>query len=148
MSTANVQLANTPIDSDLPCINNSVTDIPAFTVVIVDATNTITNSLTTLATQIGVSLPATGGNPSVALGVTQEIIKANAVSSGRVRVAGVSQVTGDGTITAGTVVDASVTTAGRVKAHTAAKYSIGQALSTSADGEQLLILIGSAAPNA
>lgn len=148
MSTANVQLANTPIDSDIACINNSVTDIPAFTVVIVDATNTVTSSLTTLATQIGVSLPATGGNPSVAFGITQEIIKANAVSSGRVRVAGISQATGDGAITAGTVVDASVTTAGRVKAHAAGKYSFAQALTTSADTEQLLVLILGAVPNA
>ncbi len=148
MSTANVQLANTPIDSDIPCINNSVTDIPAFTVVIIDATNTITNSLTTLATLVGVSLPATGGNPSIAFGVTQEILKANAVSPGRVRVAGITQVTGDGTITAGGFVDASPTTAGRVKAHAAGKNSFAQAVSTSADGEQLLVLLGCMAPNA
>jgi hypothetical protein len=148
MSTANVQLANMPIDADLACINNSATDIPAFTVVIVDATNTITNSITTLATQIGVSLPATGGNPSIGLGITQEIIKANAVSAGRVRVQGISQATGDGTCTAGQILDVSVTTAGRVKAHTAGKYSFCQALSTCADTEQLIVLLGFVAPNA
>jgi len=148
MSTLNVQLANTPIDSDIACINNSATDIPAFTAVIIDATNTITNSLTTLATQIGVSLPATGGSPKVGFGITQEIIKANAVSAGRVRVAGISQVNGDGTITAGTVVDMSVTTAGRVKAHGAGLYSFAQALTTAADTEQLLVLIYGAQPNA
>lgn len=146
MSTINVQLATTPLPSDLPCYNYGGSDIPANTVVCLDGTNTITNSVSTLATGLGVVLPTTGGNPSVGFGVTMEVIKAG--QTGRVRTAGVALVTGDGAITAGTVVDVSVTTAGRVKAHTAGKYSFALALSTSADGEQLLINVLGAAPNA
>ena len=144
MSTANIQLASTPLPSDLPFYNYGVSDIPANTVVILDAANTVNNAVPG-NTALGAKLPATGGNPSLALGVTMEILKVG--QTGRVRTQGIAIVTCDGAVTAGAAVDASPTVAGAAKAHVAAKNSLGQALISAADTEQTLVLINPA-PNA
>ena len=148
MGIANVQVSSVWEAGDVAAFNYSGSDIPAFRLVKIDATNTASNAVTgaPIPAMVGVALPATGGNPDPCWGVTMEIIKAG--NSGRVRTRGIAPVLTDGVTTAGTVVDASATVAGAVKAHTAAKYSIGTALITAADTEVSLVDITGANPNA
>lgn len=127
------QFANTPNQSDLPFYNYSGADIPAGISVSIDATNTIG---TNPNYGIGIILPAASGNAVV--GVTMEVIKA--ASYGRVRCGGIAQTTANGAITAGTFVDATITT-GFAKVHVAAKAQLGLALSTAADGDPVLVLV-------
>lgn len=145
MGTYNRQYAKTPLPSDLSVINLSVTDIPSDTVVVMDTT---TANIVPLQDGYSVMLPATGGNPGVAVGVTQEIIKANGALAGRLRTQGICFAVCDGAVTVGTVVDCSTTTAGHVKAHASGKQSFAIALETGADQDTILILLGCNAPNA
>lgn len=145
MGTYNRQYAKTPLQSDLSCINLSVTDIPSDTVVVMDTTAA---DLVPLQDGYAVALPATGGNPGIGWGVTQEIIRANGALAGRLRTQGIAYATCDGAVTIGTIVDVSVTTAGRVKAHTSGKQSFAMALETGADGDVILLMLGYNAPNA
>ena len=145
MGTYNRQYAKTPLQSDLSAINLSVTDIPSDTVVVMDTTSA---DLVPLQDGYAVSLPATGGNPGVGWGVTQETIKANGALAGRIRTQGVCFATCDGAVTVGTIVDVSTVTAGRVKAHGSGKQSFAMALETGADGDVILIQLGYNAPNA
>lgn len=134
------QIAKTPLASDEAAFNYSGTDIPSDTVVIQDATNAIGDG-THYAP--GVSLPATGGNPGIAIGITQEVIKANAAFPGRIRTTGLAWTTAHGAITAGQWVEASPTAghAGQVRAHTAGQPTVGQAVSTAADADPVLVRI-------
>lgn len=143
MATTNMQVASQWLASDIPVYNySSSTDIAANTVVAVDATNTVNNGTTN--TGIGIVLPSTGGNPTLCIGVTVEVVKAS--QTGRVRtVGGIATVVCDGAVTANTIVDASASVAGRVAAHTAGKNSIGIALMTGADGDTIDILVCPAA---
>jgi len=76
--------------------------------------------------------------------VALETIKAG--SNGRVRCFGpIASALADGAITGGTAVDSSASTAGRVKAHTAAKNAIGVALATAADGDRVPVMLAFAA---
>lgn len=142
MSTANTQAASFPNAQRIPAYNASGTDIPANTAVIVDSTNTMNNSASTPQTAIAVALPATGGNPSLCIGITASVIPAG----GNGIVAGPGQIqpaVADGVITAGNICDASPTggKAGMVKAHTSGQPSIGIALATSADGDTIPVLV-------
>lgn len=131
------QIATTPLAYDEVFFNYSTTtDIAAYTVVAIDTTNYV-NDGTHYAP--GVILPATGGNPTLSLGITQEIIKFG--QSGRVRTLGLSYCTANGTITVGGTVDADVTTAGRILAHVAGKASLGQARSGGASGDTVLVFV-------
>jgi hypothetical protein len=130
------QLAQTPSLSDLPFYNYSGADIPSGISVSIDTVNLLGNAG---VPGIGIVLPAASGNPVV--GVTQEIIKAG--SYGRVRTGGLAQTTASGAITAGTFVDAEITT-GFAKVHVAAKAQIGMAMTTAANGDPVLVLVAPA----
>jgi hypothetical protein len=146
MATTNVQQARIPTGLEIPVINLTGTDIGANVAVRLDGSNKMTNSLTS-ATGIAIALPATGGNPSPCIGLTVETIK-NGLTG---RVAGPGQIglgVCDGAVTQGDSVDASAAVAGRIKAHTAAKFSLGLALTDGADGDTIPVLVGGAPPNA
>ncbi len=140
MSATYDQLAQTPLASDETFKNYSGSDIPANTAVALDTTNYVGDSLGT--TIPGIILPATGGNPSLCVGITMDKIKAGQV--GRVRPLGTAYAIANGTITPGQTVDADVTTAGRILAHTAAKASLGQARSGGASGDPILVFVNPA----
>lgn len=131
----NTQLTSLP-GLDIPVFNYSgSTTIAAGTAVSVDSTNVISTS--GVNEGIGVIPIAAVGN--AVIGVAMESIGPGAY--GRVRVAGQVQMTADGAITAGGVVDGSNTSGKTAKAHAAGKFQVGVALSTAADGEQVLVLL-------
>jgi hypothetical protein len=132
------QLANLPLDSDEAFFNYGGTDIAAGQVVAIDTSNVVGDGTHTLP---GIVLPTTGGNPTLSLGITMEVAKANAAFPCRVRTEGVAVCTAQGAITAGATVDASATTAGMAAAHTAGKASLGFARSTAADGDPVMVYI-------
>lgn len=123
--------------TDIPVKNYGGSTLPANTAVIVDTSNVI--SPTSSNTFPGVAVPGSAGVPVA--GVLVADIAAGA--SGLLRTGGVALIKCEGSITAGTLVQAS-TTSGKVgwaKALTSAKAQIGMALSSSTDGELILVLL-------
>lgn len=146
MATTNVQMAQFPTVYDIPVLNKTGSDIDAGTVLSIDSSNLMSNALTSV-TAVCVKPSPTGSDPALAFAVALDAIKDG--QTGRARgPGGIALVKCDGAVTAGTVVDASATTAGRVKAHTAAKYSFAYALATGADADFIPALILGPAPNA
>ena len=131
------QFASTPSYGDVPVKNYSGSTIAAALAVIVDATNVV--SPTSSNDAIGIAVPGAAGVPVV--GVTLEDVAAGA--TGRSRTSGIVAVKCEGTIAAGTLVQASVTSSkvGWAKALTSAKAQIGMAVSSSTDGELILVLL-------
>ena len=149
MATTNVQMGKDPSQRLIAVYNAGTTDIPANQAVIIDASNILDNA--GVKNQIAVTLPTDTTNPSVCLGITNVLIPAK--TEGTVIPANSGQMaigTCDGAVTAGTVVDNSVTSTktGRIKTHTAGKYSLALALATGADGDEIPVLMSHAAPNA
>lgn len=138
------QLASTPAYFDLPVKNYGVSTLSANLAVIIDTSNVVSPTSTNDA--IGVAVPGSAGVP--VLGVTLADIPAGA--TGLVRVVGVAAVKCEGSITAGTLVQASTTSSkvGWAKAQTSATAQIGMAVSSSTDGELILVALGVGAKNA
>lgn len=132
---ANVQVAKTPLPTDIPVINLSGADIPADAPVHVDTT--AGNQMGT-GTNQGIPIIPFATDTIPCLGTTMEIIKNGA--SGRVRPVGIGTGVCDGGVTAGTFVDPSATANRSIKTHVAAKCSLGIALATGADGETIPFL--------
>lgn len=146
MATTNTQVLAGPRLDALPVYNYGGTDIPAFSAVIVDASNIIDNA--GVKNQLGVTLPTDTTNPSIIIGVTATIIPAG--NTGMLQPAGpVIQVQCDGAVTAGSWVDNSTssTKTGRVKSHSGGKNSMGIALETGADADFILVMLA-VGPNA
>lgn len=136
MSLPFAQVATTPLPSDVPVMNYGVTAIPANVAVTVDATNqmgTGTNG------GMGVAVIAADGDPTC--GVTVVAIPAG--GQGYIRTQGDIVLTANGSITAGTYVDASGTTnkVGFAVAHGAGKAHLGIARNSCVDGEQVSVQI-------
>lgn len=141
----NRQFPKTPHGTDIGVINLTGADITEGSVVCLDTTAA---NLVPTYDGFSVVLPATGGNPDTPLGVLLENAKASG-GQARCRTFGpIVPVVCDGAVTVKGLVDASVTTAGRVKAHTAAKVSMGMAMMTGADGDTILVMLLGPAPNA
>lgn len=138
MTFANIQSVDFPGATDYPFQNYSASvDIEADTVVSLDTT--ISDALSSKQ-GIGVVATPTASGPNQAIGVTLEKIPFG--GSGRVRCFGpIVNVKMDGAVTVGGAVDASTTTAGRAKAHVAAKIQLGIALVTAADLETIPIML-------
>lgn len=136
MATTFDQLTQTFV-LDESCKNYGVSDIAAGVIVKIDATNFVGDTAGDVLK--GIALPSTGGDPSLCFGITMELIKAGGV--GRVRTLGIATAIADGSITVGTTVDASASVAGRAKAHTGGKASIGFARSGASDGDPVSIFI-------
>jgi Uncharacterized conserved protein (DUF2190) len=138
MAVTNVQISQTPSQTDQPYRNYGGTDIPANVAVSVDATNQIGP-----VGNEGVGIIPVAASGNVVIGVTMEKIKAG--EQGRVRALGpTAWMQADGAITAGTYVDASAATnkVGWVKAHAAGKATIGIALNgAAADGDLVLVML-------
>lgn len=136
--TIAAQFAGTPSYSDFPFKNSGGTTIAAGSPVKVDAANAI--SASNVAAGVGVVAATADGD--VCVGFAIESAAAGTVL--RVRCCGPIAVTkADGAITAGTFVMSSAT-AGKVKTQAAGSASVGVALTTAADGEDLLVLVGAA----
>lgn len=129
------QFASTPSYADLAFKNTGVTTLVAGTPVKVDSANAI--SASNLASGIGVVGVAADGDGCV--GVLLEDVLAGGV--GRVRTAGTVVTKADGAVTAGAFVMASATASKFVKTQGAGLPTLGQALSTAADGEDVLVLL-------
>jgi hypothetical protein len=121
---------------DLPCKNYGGSDIGPGLGVLID-----TGNLAGPDAAPGVVLPTNSGGVVGTLGITVETIYAGKV--GRVRVAGAYPVVAHGSVTAGTYVQLSDTTAhlGQVKTCLSATEQIGQALNGASDGDPVLVLI-------
>ena len=141
----NAQIANTPSQTDFPCVNMQAADIPANAVITVDAANAVSGVNYSTTPYIAVKYVAALG--ATAIGVTNEILKAvasgqNETYAGSVRLVGpTAWCTATGTITAGGTVMADTATPGNVIAQTAAKAQLGIALTTAATGEPVFVLL-------
>lgn len=139
MAGPNAQLSQVPSYTDFAFKNNTGATLAANIAVAIDATYSTT--ATALLTSIGIKEPASTGDPVI--GVLMESVADGAV--GKVRCLGpIAQMFADGAITAGTYVDGSAASSkkGFAKAHTAAKASIGIALTgAAADGDSLLVML-------
>jgi len=131
------QLASTPSYGDFPVKNYGGSTLSAKLGVILDTSNVI--SPTGSNDAIGVAVPGSAGVP--VFGVLLEDIAAS--GTGRARTSGIAVMKCEGTITAGTLVQVSTTASkvGWAKAQTAASAQIGMAVSSSTDGEDILVLI-------
>jgi len=141
MATTNVQIASFPLEGDLPVYNYSTTTaIAAGQAVMLDVANPVNNAVPGNYA-IGVTLPASGGNPSICLGITVDTIPA--LGTGRVRPGGVATVQCHGAVTIGTFVEATPTAGkvGRVRTSTAAQPSIGLALTSGIDDDIIPVLV-------
>lgn len=133
------QIASIPNPyTDLPAKNYSGSTIAAALAVIVDTSNVVspTSSSNTLP---GIAVPGSAGVPIFGVTVTDIAAGAN----GLIRTGGAAWIKCEGSITAGTLVQASTTSSkvGWAKALTSAKAQIGMALSSSTDGELILVLL-------
>jgi hypothetical protein len=132
------QVASTPLPTDLPFTNYGAGDIPSNVAVIIDAQNV----LGLAGDGVGITLPAAGG-PGIpyAFGVTMERIRPGA--SGRVRTQGEVVCKSDGAVAAGTRVCVSVAQnkAGFVRATAPGEPQLGLALTSSTDGDEVLVLL-------
>ena len=140
-------MAHTNQLGNIPCFsitvkNNSGSDIAEGVPLSIDAANAI--GTLAFANAIPVVVIAANGNACV--GVSQMIIPAG--GTGTARVLGAQKMVSDGAITAGGIVDGSATVGKGAKAHAAGKAQLGMALTTSADGEDVLVLLGVGALNA
>lgn len=119
--------------------NNSGSDINPGYAVTVDGSNLLggTNS------SVGCKLPPTSGS-EVTIGITMETIKAGAI--GRVRVAGLAVAKASGSVTAGTYLQAQVTSGNEGKLSTcgSGKAQIAFALEGASDGEDVLVTLAPA----
>lgn len=133
------QLASTPSYGDIPAKNYGGSTLSAKTAVIVDTSNV--TSVTSAAANDGVGVAVAGAAGVPVVGVLLEDIAT--LSTGRLRTSGIAVMKCEGTITAGTLLQVSVTASkvGWAKALTAAKAQIGMALSSSTDGEDILVLL-------
>ncbi len=142
MGTTYDQLATTYTESDIPCQNKTGSTIAADTIVMLDATtNYIGDANGTTIPNIKLPV-ASGGDPSACFGVTLESIPTG--QQGRVRTAGIARVTwyaASAGVLPGATVDATSHSgdAGKATTHTAAKASIGTAVSAGAVGDTILI---------
>jgi hypothetical protein len=125
---------------DVTAANYGATTIPANRIVLLDTTNVLTPSKPK-----GVVLPTASGGVVGTYGVTIDelfpIRDDGTTRPGRVAVLGAIRVPANGTITAGDYVQASDTTAklGWAKVAGAGIQQVGQAETTAADGEMVLI---------
>jgi hypothetical protein len=135
------KLADLPITGGgtVTCKNYGGTDIPSGSGVLLDTTNVQGSN-----SAPGVVLPTAAGGVAGTLGIAMETIPAG--KNGRVMYAGGYPMIADGAITAGNFVQISDTAAkmGRAKLCGAATIQLGQALSTAADGDPVLVLIDKA----
>lgn len=132
------QLASSPLPTDEVARNylTAGNDIAAKAVVMIDASNIVG----TAGDDIGVKITTTGGSVDFPYGVALETIVSSG-SSARVRTAGRAVCVAHGSITAGDVVMVSATAAhaGQVKTQTPGNPQLGQALTSAADGEDVLV---------
>jgi hypothetical protein len=130
---------------DVTAANYSATSIPANRIVLVDTANVLTPSK-----PMGVKLPTASGGVAGTYGVTVDELfpprDDGSTRPGRVAVLGAIRVPADGVITAGDYVQASDTSGklGYAKVCAAGIQQIGQAKTTVADGEYVLVLIDKA----
>lgn len=130
---------------DVTAANYGATSIPANRIVLVDTTNVLTPSK-----PMGVVLPTASGGVAGTYGVTVDELfpprDDGSTRPGRVAVLGAIRVPANGAITAGDYVQASDTVSklGYAKVCAAGIQQIGQAKTTAADGEYVLILLGKA----
>ena len=130
---------------DATAANYGATSIPINRIVLVDTANPMSPSK-----PMGVKLPTAGGGVAGTYGVTVDELfpprDDGSTRPGRVAVLGAIRVLADGAITAGEYVQASDTISklGYAKVCGAGIQQIGQAKTTAADGEYVLILIDKA----
>jgi hypothetical protein len=130
---------------DVTAANYGATSIPANRIVLVDTTNVLTPMK-----PMGVVLPTAAGGVANTYGVTVEELfpprDDGSTRPGRVAVLGAIRVPANGAITAGEYVQASDTVGklGYAKVCAAGIQQIGQAKTTAADGEYVLILLAKA----
>jgi hypothetical protein len=138
MGVANIQEASLPSAYDLSVYNAGTTDIPAHTVLVIDASNLMDNGVTG-KNNLAVALPAaTAGLKAFA--VSREIIPAK--RTGRAWGPGaVAICIADQAVTAGTYVGTSGSVAGAVVTYTNASPYLGLALTTAADTEEFPVLL-------
>lgn len=131
------QISDVPAYGDFPFKNYGGSTIPANVAVIIDTSNVV--SVTGSNNAIGIALPGSAGVPVV--GVTKADIPAGA--TGIVRTSGIAAIKCEGSVTAGTLLQASVTSnkVGWGKALTAAAAQIGMALTSSTNGELIDVLL-------
>lgn len=141
MAIQNYNYEREPVaGGDVTAANYGATSIPANRIVLLDASNVMTSSKPK-----GVKLPTASGGVAGTYGVTvDELFPPRDDGSprpGRVAVLGAIRVPADGAITAGDYVQASDTTAklGYAKVASAGIQQVGQAETTAADGEYVLI---------
>lgn len=129
------QFANTPLPSDMACKNYGVTDIPAYTAVLLDTTAA---NLVPTADAFGIVNPTAAASIPYCIGVTMQIIHAG--ETGSVRTQGVVQMIAAGTVTAGDVVQCSTTAAklGWGMTQASAQPQLGQALTTATNSNTFL----------
>lgn len=133
-----VQLASVPSAYDVSVYNAGTTDIPAFTAVVIDSSNIMEDTDMTLNT-IAVAKPAATAGLT-AFAVTKEIIKAK--GTGRAWGPGaVATAIAEGTVTQGTFVGTSGTTAGSLATATVNVPYVGLALATAATTEYFPVLL-------
>lgn len=144
MALTNVQVAEAPDTTSIAVYNTSTTTaIDAYRAVIVDASNILDNAL--VKNQIAVTLPTDTTNPSIIIGFTRTAIPA--LGSGRmIPIGPVTLARCKGAVTAGTVVDNSVSAGftGDVATHTPGKHQCGIALATGADTDLIPIVLTTA----
>jgi hypothetical protein len=134
------QFANTPLPSDIPVVNYGVTDIPAFTAVVIDTTNYIQSA--TANDGIGVKLPTTNSASQYCCGVLMETAKAGGTAA-RMRTQGLVKCVASGAVTVGQAVNIEDASGheGQVETLDTGDPMMGLAVSTAADGEDVLILL-------
>jgi hypothetical protein len=138
------QLAQTYGGTDLVVHNYGGSDIPANVPLVLDTTNYVgdTNQAHTVP---GVAAVTTQANPPTCILFSLEIIKAGA--NGRARGVGPTVVAtlylASGSVAPGDVLDATPTAGhvGTVTSHTAAKASVGFALSGGVSGDPVLLML-------
>ena len=146
MAIQNYNYEREPVaGGDVTAANYGATSIPANLIVLVDTTNVLSPSK-----PMGVVLPTASGGVAGTFGVTVDELfpprNDGSTRPGRVAVLGAIRVIADGAITAGQYVQASDTAGklGYAKVCGAGIQQIGQAKTTAADGEYVLVLIDKA----
>jgi hypothetical protein len=130
---------------DVTAANYGATSIPSNRIVLVDTANVLSPS-----EPMGVVLPTASGGVAGTYGVTVDELfpprDDGSTRPGRVAVLGAIRVPANGTITAGDYVQASDTAnkLGWAKVCGAGIQQVGQAKTTAADGEYVLILLAKA----
>jgi hypothetical protein len=131
------------VGGDIPVKNYGVTTISAKLAVNADTSNTINT-----AGAIGVVVPTTSGSVAACLGTVLSDIPAG--KTGLIRISGGAVCKASGSVTVGenVQVDSASGKEGYVKTAGSAAAGFGKALSTAADGEDVLVWVSVGAKNA